>query len=611
MSSASQRLGTNSILARSDFWELTNFGTNALELSDYRFSDSAGLAGAEAAMFNGLVIGAGESIVFVKVETVSCCKNSAEFRAWWGNSSLPDDLQIYFYTGFGFNNDSDAVQLWQIRDGESFLVQRVDLYEARRGHSFTYDSATGLLDSFSGLGDINVFKAAESDDVGSPGFTAGPAPLLVVRQPQSVAVDAGSPAEFMVSASGLPLARFQWQFNGAPIAGATSNTFKIPAAQPAHEGTYTVILSNGLTSVASAPAILQVNIIPSLPSVVVPPSDLVVTPGQTAIFRVAARGYPLPAYQWRFGGQDIVGATDPTLFVPNVDLANVGSYSVHIQNSLGSANASAVLAVQRKPSLKITEMFGSASTDTTIFGRADWWELTNIDTNIVNLHGYRFDDFPGVLEGAVVVTNNLIIRPGESVLFIQDMTPEFFVEWWGEENLPEHVQFVCYTGNGLRAAGDFLRLWNGTALEESDFIDSAGYTNLDLEDGSPLRGISLTFWTDGFWDGGTNSIPSKWGTIKASSSADIGSPGYITNHPPRTVAPRCLRISSDNQGVHLVWKTQAGKRYELQGKDVLDAPNWTPVSQHTAVGSQLAITDTTAAVAMRRFYRLIVVPSSP
>jgi len=64
MSSASTNLGPIRVASRTDFWELTNFGTNTVELTDYRFSDSAGIAGAEAAMFNGRRIEGGESIIF-------------------------------------------------------------------------------------------------------------------------------------------------------------------------------------------------------------------------------------------------------------------------------------------------------------------------------------------------------------------------------------------------------------------------------------------------------------------------------------------------------------------------------------------------------------------
>jgi hypothetical protein len=604
MSSASTNLGATRVLARSDFWELTNFGTNTLDLTGYHFNDSAGIAGAESAMFNGLSIGPGESIIFAKEETNTCCKTAAEFRAWWGEGQLPANLQIHFYLGRGFNSDLDAVQFWHVAGGSTTLVQRVELYQARRGYSFTYHPETGELESFSEAGAGNAFQAVETDDVGSPGFTMGPVPITITHQPQSLTVDGGSPATFTVQAGGLPKPHFQWRFEGAPIDGAGSNIFEISTAQPIHAGSYTVVLTNGFMSLTSEPATLQVNTNPSPPLITSPPADLVVTPNQTAIFRVTARGYPVPTKQWRFNGADIPGATNTVLFVPNVTVASTGIYSVYLQNTNGSTNASAVLFLRPKPYLKITEMMGATSTNSTISGRGDWWELTNFDTNAVNLRGYRFDDAPGVLDGAVIITNEVIIQPGESVLFIQDMTPELFTTWWGEENLPENVQFIHYAGNGISAGFDTITLWNATALAANDLIDRAEYVHLNPDD-TPVRGISLTFWADGFWEFGTNSIMDQWGTIKAAASEDIGSPGYVANHPPR---PRALQILRDAQGVHLTWKTKAGLQYELLGKDDLTATNWTSLSHHPATDAVLTITDATATNTATRFYRLRVVP---
>src|SRR5262245_37617597 len=55
---------TNAVVQNSDFWELTNFGTNAMELTDYKMADEgAGLGGAYSTPFDGLVIGPGETII--------------------------------------------------------------------------------------------------------------------------------------------------------------------------------------------------------------------------------------------------------------------------------------------------------------------------------------------------------------------------------------------------------------------------------------------------------------------------------------------------------------------------------------------------------------------
>lgn len=628
MSSASTNLGSTYVTQRSDFWELTNFGTNTVDLSDgYWWNDEGGIDGADSSVFFGLTIDPDESIIFFQ-QTDGACTNADQFRAWWGPSNLPNGLKIVPYTGNGFaSGGADAVQLWHVVGAATNLVHRVELYKARQGFTFTYNPATGEFDQFSAIGQSHVFKAEQADDVGSPGWTIGPVPIAISQQPQALDVDVGSPASFSVRATGLPRPRFQWRKNGTDIVGATSSKFTIPATLTNDAGTFTVEVSNGVESRLSTPAALQVNATPSPARIVVPPADLSVTTNQTALFTVGARGYPLPTFQWQSNGVVMPGATNATLSIIKAGYASAGTYCVRVQNPLGTTNACGVLTVHRKPNLVVTEMMGAPSTNTTRLGHGDWWELTNPDTNAVDVTGYRFDDFPGVLEGAVritnafvkvpgaiYVTNHVIIQPGESILFLSDMTPEAFACWWGEGNLPERIQFVCYTGNGFQAEGDTITLWNSTATDPEDFITRGEYVNLN-DDFTPRRGVSLTFWCTGWIEFGQPSVQDQCGAVVAMEGGDVGSPGFVSNHSPHSVvprAPRCLRVTRDGQGVHLTWSTQCDKTYELWCKDDLAATNWTSViTRIPAAGPQTITTDASAAGRPHRFYRLSVLPDLP
>ncbi len=105
---------------------------------------------------------------------------------------------------------------------------------------------------------------------------------------------------------------------------------------------------------------------------------------------------------------------------------------------------------------------------------------------------------------------------------MQDMTPEFFKEWWGEENLPENLQFFHYVGNGINARGDSMTLWNATALDRDDFLARAEYVQQLNSDFTPIRGISRSYWCDGFNEFGQPSVISECGAISAARSDDIG-----------------------------------------------------------------------------------------
>ena len=84
----------------------------------------------------------------------------------------------------------------------------------------------------------------------------------ISQQPTNLVVSQGSPAAFMVSASGgLPLA-YQWYFFGAAIANATNATLPLAGVNPGQAGDYGVIITNSFGSVVSSNAVLTVN--PSL-----------------------------------------------------------------------------------------------------------------------------------------------------------------------------------------------------------------------------------------------------------------------------------------------------------------------------------------------------------
>jgi hypothetical protein len=601
---------TNPIPRGDDYWELTNFGTNAVDLSSFRFRDEGGYPGSASLAIlwsdtrtDGPSIDPGESILFVRRKLGLSTPD--DFRRWWGDTQLSSSLKILFYDGYGFSNERDAVQLWDDAGGQIKLVDRVELFNVsstNRGRSFTYDPATGRLDTFSQAGVDGAFQAATTTDVGSPGVTTGPVPLSLVEAPASAQVDGGMPVTFTVRAFGLPRPRYQWHFNGQPIPGAAGPSLIISDASGADVGEYTVEVSNGLTNVFTPPARLMVNLTPSCARIVRPPEDIIATDSglQRATFQVEVRGFPVPTIHWQFNGADIDGATNATHSITNVNVGDAGLYCVRVANALCSTNACARLEVGPPPKLVITEVMANHSTNTTVSGHDDWWELTNMDTYTVNLRGYRFDDFPGVLEGAVVVTNNILLRPGQSMIWVSSMSPARFRRWWGEEYLPADLPIVSYAGNGLAASGDMIRLWNAAAVVNDDFIASVSFVHLDNE------GFSLRF-DDGECEFGCPSVEGENGAFRAVESDDIGSPGWISNDQ-RIIRPRVTSIRYDSAGVTLTWNTQTNRIYELQYRDRLAAQEWTLLRRLTANGGSLTTIDSTTTATAQRFYRVELLP---
>jgi hypothetical protein len=375
-------------------------------------------------------------------------------------------------------------------------------------------------------------------------------------------------------------------------------------AGAADAGDYTVEVSNGLTNILTPPATLTVNLSNRCATIVRAPADIAVTPGQTAVFQVEVRGYPVPEFRWQFNGTDIPDATNATLWVAGGDESRVGLYSVHVTNPLCTTNASARLSVVPVPRLVVTEAMASPSTLTTVSGHNDWWELTNADTNAVNLRGYRFNDLPRTLDGAVTNTNDIVLQPGQSMIWVSDMTPAAFRRWWGEENLPVDLPIVSYAGNGFSQSGDAIYLWNATALSDDGWRLNVGVLDTNL---IPTLGVSLECGPDKC---GVPSVEGERGAFRAAESDDIGSPGWTSNEQ-RVVRPRVTAIAHDAAGVTLTWKTQIGRTYELQYCNDLAQPDWHVLFRLPADGDSLTATDSTAGSAPQRFYRVTLAPISP
>src|SRR5262245_9487 len=331
MSSASTNLGTTLVTQASDFWELTNFGTNTVNLNDgYRWNDNAGdFIGADLNPFVGLSIGPGESIIFF--ETNNPFMTSPEqFRAWW---NLPATQKVVVYVANGLSSAGDGVRVW---DGTGKLVDSVDFPAADRGRTFVYDPGTGNFGLLSSNGVGGAFKASTADDIGSPGTTTGPVPAQIFTQPSSLQVNPGDTATFTVVAGGVPRPKFQWYFKGDPIPNATAATLSVVNVQNDQLGEYKVSVENVAASLFTSTVTIGLNPLPEPPTFVISPRDQNASVGQNVTLVSLARGTPQPTYQW-YRDTTPLAETGSTNILRNLTLADAGLYTVIASNPLGSA----------------------------------------------------------------------------------------------------------------------------------------------------------------------------------------------------------------------------------------------------------------------------------
>jgi len=176
----------------------------------------------------------------------------------------------------------------------------------------------------------------------------GPPPVIVT-QPASETVAISGLATFSVSADSQTLLTYQWLKNGANIGLAIFSTYAIFNVHAGDAGTYSVKISNGGGTVTSSGAILTVGSPPTLQQ---QPNNQTVTQGQNATFSVAASGTAPLSYQWDFDGAAVVGATNSSLALTNVQGTQAGSYTAVVTNVAGSVTSrAATLTVDIAPTI--------------------------------------------------------------------------------------------------------------------------------------------------------------------------------------------------------------------------------------------------------------------
>jgi hypothetical protein len=317
--------------------------------------------------------------------------------------------------------------------------------------------------------------------------------------------------------------------------------------------------------------------------------------GGSVTFNAFVVGYPAPAYQWFFNGAPLSGQTGPSLTISPLAASSAGQYELTASNATGVATSSAMLTVRTRPDLRITEVQSSTASSPSV-PTADWWELTSFESQSITLGGWRFNDSGGDLSDPFVIPAGVTIAPGETMIFVEELSQAEFRNWWGATNLPAGLPIITYSGPGLSlgAGGDGIRLWNDTATDPVDTMASVDF-------GSAQNGITFNYNPDT----GVFGAPSQEGVNGAfragASSGDIGSPGRIRG-PARPVT---LTASLVGTLVRIEFDAVAGRRYTLEAGESLDTGTWSPTGdtlESTGTGRVFFEKDATASM---RFYRVL------
>ncbi len=173
-------------------------------------------------------------------------------------------------------------------------------------------------------------------------------------------VAAGSNVVLTASPSRPGSFGFQWQYDGAGIAGATNSTLVLDNITKLQSGAYTVVVSVGGAASESSP--VQLGVL-APPAILAAPQAQVIHVGDTVVFNVSAAGDGILAYQWLWNGTPIPAATAPSLTLNDAGRPQGGVYTVLITNLVG-----AVLS----PPAALTVATGSDCPGLPA-GLVDWW----------------------------------------------------------------------------------------------------------------------------------------------------------------------------------------------------------------------------------------------
>jgi hypothetical protein len=313
------------------------------------------------------------------------------------------------------------------------------------------------------------------------GSTAVVAPSITA-QPASQTVTAGQYATFSVAATGTAPLTYRWQKNGAAVGGANSASYTTPATSTGDNGAqFTVVVGNSAGSVTSSTATLTVNGIAVVPAIILQPTSLTVTAGQTATFSVIASGTAPLSYEWQEYGANISGATSASYTLPATTTANNGAqFTVVVTNSAGSVTSSvAALTVNAATYLL------SASPTSLNFGNVNTGANSTLPVTLTNSGNSNVtistDSISGAGFNASGVSAGTLLTPGETATLNVIFAPAAAGSVTGSvttaSNATNTPTVTSLSGTGVQLTTSAFPVWVSPSLVRVGMADASGTTS--------------------------------------------------------------------------------------------------------------------------------------
>jgi predicted translation initiation factor SUI1 len=102
-----EAMSSSGVGGTADWWEVTNFGGSAVDITGWKMDDSSYAFGSSVALNGVTSIGAGESVVFI--ETAAPLTDIPNFRTFWGGSANVAAIGSYTGSGVSLSSAGDGI----------------------------------------------------------------------------------------------------------------------------------------------------------------------------------------------------------------------------------------------------------------------------------------------------------------------------------------------------------------------------------------------------------------------------------------------------------------------------------------------------------------------
>jgi ASPIC/UnbV protein/VCBS repeat protein len=373
--------------------------------------------------------------------------------------------------------------------------------------------------------------------------------------PLATNVPAGSSVTFSLTTA--VDADVQWFLNGAPIFGETNASLVIPSTRSEDLGTYTVQLRERASGMTFEPA--PGKLTGGVAALSVAQTNYIRL-GSNLTLNATATGVQPLAWQWFHEGAAMPGATQPSLLLTNLQIANEGAYTVGVSNGYGGVLAGqGSVVVLVRPTITVQPLGQETVTNGTV-----GFSVSATGHPMPLIFRWR--------RNAVVFTN-ITVYGSNSFITLHNVQPV------------AATNRITFTVAVTNLAGSVLSS-NAVAILQAD-ADGDGLP----DDWELAHGLNPSDPQDALLDADADGI----------SNLDEFTSGTDPNNAGESL--RFDRLTLDGENWRATFHAQSNRTYAVQSASQLGAP-WTNLWHVVAAPSNEVHEITAPRPGSRQFFRL-------